>query len=198
MGTDGLAPAARHRPRRASCARSRASRRASSTCRAGARSIRAARTRRTSAARRCPRFATIDGGHTAACHFAGDAGFTRDERRRAREVSVTMSELCCRSSDLDEALPRRSRASSRRARGARQGRRRRLVLDVERGRDARPRRRVGLRQVDDRPLRHAPHRADVAARSTFEGSDVAAARRAATSRRSAATCRSSSRTRTRA
>ena len=62
-------------------------------------------------------------------------------------------------------------------------------FDVMRGRDARPRRRVGLRQVDDRAPAHAPARADRAARSVYEGQRHRALVARASSSRCGATCR---------
>ena len=59
----------------------------------------------------------------------------------------------------EEALPRHARDHLPEGSRVREGRRRRHVHGEE-GRDARRRRRVGLREVDDGALHHAPARAD--------------------------------------
>ena len=81
------------------------------------------------------------------------------------------------------------------ARGRPRARRRRRQLRHRRRRDAGPGRRIGLRQVDHRPLHPAPDRADRRARSGSRARNVTRARHATRCARSAATCRSSSRTR---
>ncbi len=57
--------------------------------------------------------------------------------------------------------------------GRRRAGRRRRDLRRHRGRDARARGRVGLRQVDDRAPAHAPARADRAATINYKGQDIA-------------------------
>ena len=69
-------------------------------------------------------------------------------------------------------------------------------LHDRRGRDVRPRRRVGQRQDDDRPLHPAADRADVG-RGAVHGRGRAGVLARAAARRRAATCRSSFRIRTR-
>ena len=73
----------------------------------------------------------------------------------------------------------------------------RRVLRGARGRDARPGRRVRLRQVHDRAAGHAAAGADVRHRSTSTAGHQPGYSRAAAARPAGATCRWSSRTRTR-
>ncbi len=76
-------------------------------------------------------------------------------------------------------------------------RRRRRLVRAARGRDARDRRRVGLRQDDADPDARAPRRRRPAARSASAATDITAAVAQAARSRSAARCRWSSRIRRR-
>ena len=82
------------------------------------------------------------------------------------------------------------------ARGRARARRRRRQLRGARGRDARPRRRVGLRQVDARPHDRPPARADRRARSSSRASRSRSSARGSCGR-CAGRCRWSSRIPTR-
>ena len=93
-----------------------------------------------------------------------------------------------------EVLPDPRRPALARGRPRARGRRR--VLRHPAGRDARPRWRIGLRQVDDGPRDPAPDRADLG-RGLVPRQQRDDARQALAARISGRRCRSSSRTRTR-
>ena len=85
-------------------------------------------------------------------------------RRERRAATATLVEV----EDLRVWFPITSGHRARPARRRREGGRRRLVLDRAR-RDGRPRRRVGLRQVDARARDPPPLQADRADGSSFDG-----------------------------
>ena len=138
----GSSAAAAHARARAGSRRSPGSCRASTSCRAAAASPIAATACRTSAApsRRRSRRST------------GGAWCAASSRCRCRDGGAARLRR-----EPDQAL-RRAAGAVRRRPGRHQGGRRR-VADHRRRRDARARRRVGLRQVDARPRHPAPARA---------------------------------------
>ena len=108
--------------------------------------------------------ASVD--RAASCAEGGD----RDRARRRRaDARSAVPEPCqptrCSSRSATWSSTSRSAAACSAARSARCRPCRACRFDVQRGRDARPRRRVGLRQVDDRPADPRPDRADVGQRA---------------------------------
>ena len=104
-----------------------------------------------------PPLVEIEPGHFVACFNPVPA----DEWRRSRGGRGVSSngEPLVEMEDLRDVVPDQVRARPRPARRRHEGGRRRLA-DGRARRDARPRRRVGLRQVDGRPRDPAPLRAD--------------------------------------
>ena len=116
-----------------------------------------------------------DRGRACRCAGSGGAvvtsGWSPDGRQRDRAPAPRRTRRCCGS--------RTSSSSSRSgARGLKVHAVSDVSLDVLRGRDARPRRRVGLRQVDDRQGDHAAAARRSRARCCFDGADLTQARRA--------------------
>ena len=94
--------------------------------------------------------ATVDGGHGAACHFAGRGRLRPRVLARARAGGgVTMERSAVGHATSSSTSRSQQGVLASRARQQGEGRRRRQLRRAP-GRDARPRRRVGLRQVDDR------------------------------------------------
>ena len=129
-------------------------------------------------------------GHTVACHLPVATRRAIGAEVRARGTGVKahparrLRSSVSRPARRSDARARSSRSvasrstsrspaacSRRRERGQRARRGRRLVRDPPRG-DARPRRRVRVREVDRRAPRHAPARADRRARSSTTAQDI--------------------------
>ena len=143
--------------------------------------------------RRCRRSRPLGDGRRG--RLLGDDAHARRSRERPRTVTAPLVRAIARAARSTSRVA--ARAASARARALRPGGRRRRPRRSQPGRDARPRRRVRLRQVDARPAAAAAARADGGrdrASTASTSSALAPARAAA---RCAATCRSSSRTRTR-
>ena len=142
-----------------SCSRSRARRGTCSARRPRAPSRRAAATRSSSRAQEVPPLEEIEPGHHVALLQPGARGRVAALAARRRGCVSSNGTPLVEIDDLKVWFPIRSGLVHGPARRRRQGGRRRLADDRAR-RDARPRRRVGLRQVDRRPRDPAPLRAD--------------------------------------
>ena len=158
VGPDGLDAAARRVREDAARARSRDSRRASSTCRPAAPSIRAARTRASACRDDWPRARDRGHGeHGVHCRIPSRSASPSAPSCLRLRGAGCMS-LCSRSGTSRSTSPIRTRGLQ--AHDRQRQRRRRRDLRRREGRDARPRGRVRLRQVHRRARHHAPHRAD--------------------------------------